>query len=282
MNPMDIYRHIVQLLPESFSSEEKRALARILCEDLWNIRPTDALLGRYNWDDNKEQQLNTAISRLADGLPVQYVTGTSLFCGRRFTVNRNVLIPRPETEDLVDIAEKALVSLPTDARICDACTGSGCIAITLALDHPNCLVEAFDISPEALKTAAANAHALSADVSFCQCNLLEQASLPRGPWHLIVSNPPYVMQKEKATMQTQVKDHEPSLALFVEDSHPLIFYEALARWAASCLVQEGVITCEINALLSEETANCFALQGFHDIEIMSDRYGQPRFITCKR
>ena len=93
---------------------------------------------------------------------------------------------------------------------------------------------------------------------------------------------PYVMQKEKATMQTQVKDHEPSLALFVEDSHPLIFYEALARWAASCLVQEGVITCEINALLSEETANCFALQGFHDIEIMSDRYGQPRFITCKR
>lgn len=215
-----------------------------------------------------------AFDRLAAGCPVQYVTGRTEFLGREFRVCEGVLIPRPETEELV----WALCREARDARrILDVGTGSGCIAATLALELPAAELFAADISDEALAVARENCLALGARVALRRADALTELEerFPE-PFDLIVSNPPYVPAADRETMHPNVRDHEPALALFVPDDDPLRFYRAIARAGRRMLVPGGRLCFEIYHLAAESMRELLAAEGYTDIEIREDLYGKPR------
>lgn len=215
-----------------------------------------------------------AFDRLAAGCPVQYVTGRTEFLGREFRVREGVLIPRPETEELV----WALCREARDARrILDVGTGSGCIAATLALELPAAELFAADISDEALAVARENCLALGARVALRRADALTELEerFPE-PFDLIVSNPPYVPAADRETMHPNVRDHEPALALFVPDDDPLRFYRAIARAGRRMLVPGGRLCFEIYHLAAESMRELLAAEGYTDIEIREDLYGKPR------
>lgn len=215
-----------------------------------------------------------AFDRLAAGCPVQYVTGRTEFLGREFRVREGVLIPRPETEELV----WALCREARDARrILDVGTGSGCIAATLALELPDAELFAADISDEALAVARENCLALGARVTLRRADALTELEerFP-GPFDLIVSNPPYVPAADRETMHPNVRDHEPALALFVPDDDPLRFYRAIARAGRRMLVPGGRLCFEIYHLAAEPMRELLAAEGYTDVEIREDLYGKPR------
>ena len=246
------------------------------------------------------------MTRLAGGEPLQYVLGTACFYGRDFKVNPSVLIPRPETEILcrsaVDMLSGSCESLYPDRisqdtpagrrqRMLDLCTGSGCIAWTMALESPDAEVVAVDISDAALEVASSQD--FSDELSrtgakapvFVKADVL--ADVPAdGPFaeefDIILSNPPYVMDKEKALMRTNVLDHEPHLALFVSDDDPLIFYRAVARWAFRLLSSSGFGIVEINEALGVETAQVFIDAGFQTARVLQDFSGRDRFVQFSR
>lgn len=206
-----------------------------------------------------------------------------------------MLIPRPETEELCHIIiDEASKPLSANARrpapsVLDIGTGSGCIAITLALDLPQADVTAIDISEEALKIAAANAARLHADINFLRRDILkatQESSDGNGrasrQWDLIVSNPPYIAEKEKSDMETNVLDYEPGLALFVPDDDPLRFYRAIATYAARTLRANGHLYLEINPLYVDPLQRMLTKQAFEDIRVLNDQFGKQRIITCKK
>lgn len=261
--------------------------------------------------------LKDDVARLCTGEPLQYVLGFAWFYSRRFRVNPAVLIPRPETEILVDFVLQRLAdtaySHPAASqgvgdsscqgsgsscqvsgkgvapRILDLCTGSGCIAWTLALECPNASVTALDISRAAL--ALARTQFESGSVVFVEADVLDLSEkgisgdcseMGLGKFDVIVSNPPYVMDKEKSQMRTNVLDYEPSIALFVPDDDPLIFYRAIAHHATRMLTDRGWGIVEINSLLAEQTADCFRTAGFPTVNILPDLSGRPRFVHFSR
>ena len=226
------------------------------------------------------QMLDNCISRLLANEPIQYITGHTDFCGHSFTVNPSVLIPRPETEQLVGMTLD-LPDLPIHAAVMDACTGSGCVAISLKAERPEWQVYACDISAEALQTARENASANNTQVIFSLTDVLS-ANRPKGPFDVIVSNSPYVLGREKNSMKPQVLEREPHIALFVPDSDPLIFYRALAIWGIHSLSPHGWILAEINPLLSTETVEIFAQHGYGNCEIINDIFAKKRFIRCQK
>ncbi len=209
--------------------------------------------------------------------PIHYNVGHTEFCGLRFRVDENVLIPRPETEELVAWVAKEQKSRPI--RLLDGGTGSGCIAVSLAHLLPEAEVEAWDISPEALSVARRNAELNNAKVVFRQQSLLAAPPADAG-FHCIVSNPPYVRELEKADMEAHVLNHEPHLALFVPDDDALRFYRALALLGRATLLPGGALYAEINEALAEETAALFRTQGYAAIEIRQDAYGKPRMLRA--
>jgi release factor glutamine methyltransferase len=224
--------------------------------------------------------------RMACGEPLQHVTGKAYFYGRQFRVTPDVLIPRQETELLI---ESSLKTSKTPVRILDLCTGSGCIAWTLALETPGAQVMAADISDGALDVASrqdfaeemARTGALSP--TFFKTDVLAGPSpyiktYGSDKFDIIVSNPPYVMDKEKALMRTNVLDHEPHLALFVPDDDPLVFYRAVASWASELLVENGVGIVEINEALGDETADVFRVYGFSPVAVLKDLHDKDRFV----
>ena len=277
--------------------------------------------------------LKDDVARLCTGEPLQYVLGFAWFYSRRFRVSPAVLIPRPETEILVDtvlsrLSDFAHVSPGTAGaasclgsgssllgsgafcrssgkgvatRILDLCTGSGCIAWTLALECPNASVTALDISREALalartqfppdSLAPAGAVSEGERVVFVEADVLDLSEkgisgdcseMGLGKFDVIVSNPPYVMDKEKSQMRTNVLDYEPSIALFVPDDDPLIFYRAIAHHASRLLTDRGWGIVEINSLLADQTADCFRTAGFPTVSVLSDLSGRPRFVHFSR
>ena len=257
--------------------------------------------------DNYES-LTADLGRLLAAEPLQYVLGYAWFYGRRFNVNSNVLIPRPETELLVEQA-LALLKGRTAAphRVLDLCTGSGCIAWTLALelsDHgtsgtgisspgisaPDYLapdVLALDISPAALAVASSQFPEATVRPRFAISDILQENCHnsvlgPSSSWDLIVSNPPYIMDSERASMRPNVLDHEPGLALFVPDDDPLRFYRAIARIAAQRLSERGAGVVEINERLPEQTAALFSEAGLHEVSIHNDLAGKPRLVSFCR
>ena len=249
---------------------EARAIARILLEDVLGFTLADIYGGKQIY---VSEEFERAFILIKQGAPVQYAVGKALFANRYFKVNKGVLIPRPETEELCQwVAEDC----KTAGTILDIGTGSGCIAITLALET-KAKVTAWDIAEEALMTAKANAEALKANVIVERKNVFETNGDERR-WDVIVSNPPYICEKEKAHMESNVLDHEPSIALFVPDSDPLLFYRAITRYASSSLNKGGRLFFEINPLYAKEMEAMAEEEGFINHETREDQYGKARMM----
>ena len=277
------YSEIWHRIATSYEDGEARAIARILIEELFGLSYTDMVCGatdQLSADDTL--RLDTAVRRIEQGEPLQHVLGYADFCGNHFGVNASVLIPRPETEWLVDEGERLMNGASNAApsapkRILDIGTGSGCIAISLKLRLGEAYVEAWDISEEALRTAESNAKALKAEVAFCKRDAL-RAEESVAPWDLIVSNPPYICDSERAAMDDNVLLHEPHTALFVPDDDPLRFYRAIARYALRSLSNGGSLLFECNTRYAEATGEMMREMGFEDVMVNDDCFGLPRFV----
>lgn len=263
-------------LKQHYGTAEGYALYRLVMEECFGLTHTDILLGKDNQISEENQaRLLEITGRLLENEPVQYVLGYADFCGHRFAVRPGVLIPRPETELLV---QKALelghgMNGVTEPEALDIGTGSGCIAVSMAL--AGCRVTAMDISEEALGIAMQNATALNAEVVFVHENIL-QPSRTAQQWHVIVSNPPYICLHEAEAMERNVLDYEPHNALFVPDTDPLIFYRAIASYAMSHLSAGGWLCLEINQAYPDEMEKLLSSFGFKDVTIQKDQYGKDR------
>ena len=283
------YSEIWHRIATSYDDGEARAIARILIEELFGLSYADIVCGateQLSADDTL--RLDTAVRRIEQGEPLQHVLGYADFCGNRFCVNGSVLIPRPETEWLVDEGAKLMDGcIASDEtqhkaphspkRILDIGTGSGCIAISLKLRLGNAYVEAWDISEEALRTAQDNADALKAEVVFRKRDAL-RADNTAAPWDLIVSNPPYICDSERSAMDDNVLLHEPHTALFVPDDDPLRFYHAIARYALLTLNIGGSLLFECNTRYAEATGAMLSDMGFEEVTVSDDCFGLPRFV----
>ena len=270
-----------------YGDGEAQALARLIYEVRYGLTFSDILMGRDS--DVPNDELEQIALRLEQQEPIQYILGHADFCGRSFLVNEHVLIPRPETEELCNWKPLPLPSPKGEgAKILDIGTGSGCIAITLAAMYPEAQVIGWDISEDALEVAKINAIRNNVNVSFEQVDVLNLPSpLPFGGGRgealsLIVSNPPYICNKERAAMEPNVLEYEPHTALFVPDDDPLLFYRAIAQFGQTALKQGGWLYFEINPLYAREMCDMLRLMSYHDIELKADQYGKQRMIRAQR
>ena len=260
-------RMFIDMLFEAFLGWDK---VRLLTSKEHTVDQSDLL--RFHW----------ALEDLLKYRPIQHIIGHVDFCGCRIAVGPEVLIPRPETEEIVNWIVNNLNPQPSALNILDLCTGSGCIAIALKKAFPGAEVTALDVSSAALEMARQNARGNGTTINFIQANLLDPAfRLPSPTFHLIVSNPPYVMESERAQMQRNVLDYDPSLALFVPDDDPLCFYQAIALTAQKSLSEDGLLILEINESLAGETCNLLHKHGFSPT-LHIDFRGKSRFISAKR
>ena len=267
-----------KLLKTKYDEREAAALARIVCCELLGQRPTDYVLNEPLPDDPRQaQRAHELAQRLLDYEPMQYIEGKARFAGRDFGVKRGVLIPRPETEELV---ERMLREIPANARMADIGTGSGCIAVTLALEVPGARVQAWDISETALRIARQNAKALQAEVDFVHRDALAWQPEEKGVLDVIVSNPPYVTEAERTDMEPNVLLHEPESALFVPDEDPLRFYRRIGLLGRELLAPGGRLYFEINRAYGKETADLLRRQGYTDVRTEKDLSGNDRFATA--
>ena len=299
---MKTYQQFWQSLTPLYDAGEAQAIVRTVLDVEYGMTLTDIICGKVNeLSSDEERNLEEIITRLQNGEPVQYVLGEADFAGRTFHVEPGVLIPRPETAELCQWIEEEISSLDADdpKQILDICTGSGCIAITLGLTIPNSEVTGWDISEDALRIAQGNVEMLKARnvrIEYQDALMLPKAaeaaeaaeiseatesSLSKS-WNIIVSNPPYICEKEKADMEKNVLEHEPSIALFVPDEEPLKFYRAIAEYASSALKSEGALYFEINPIYEKEAREMLEELGFKDIKTKEDAYGKKRMMKAMK
>lgn len=268
------YRELWRTLEPLYGNGEARAITDYVLDVCFGLSKADILCGAVEeMTAEKTAELNKIFGRLMEGEPVQYVLGRAEFCGRWFDVRPGVLIPRPETEELcawITADSKASGS----PKVLDIGTGSGCIAITLQLDMPESNVTAWDISADALDVARENAQRFGANVNFVKQDALN--AKPEGEWDVIVSNPPYICEKEKKDMAVNVLEHEPHTALFVPDADPLLFYRAITRLAVQTLSKGGRLYFEINPIYADDTCRMMRAEGMTAVELRSDMYGKQR------
>lgn len=268
------YRELWRTLEPLYGNGEARAITDYVLDVCFGLSKADILCGAVEeMTAEKTAELNKIFGRLTEGEPVQYVLGRAEFCGRWFSVRPGVLIPRPETEELcawITADSKASAS----PKVLDIGTGSGCIAITLQLDMPESKVTAWDISADALDVARENAQQLGANVNFVKLDALN--AKPEGEWDVIVSNPPYICEKEKKDMAVNVLEHEPHTALFVPDADPLLFYRAITRLAVQTLSKGGRLYFEINPIYADDTCHMMRAEGMTAVELRSDMFGKQR------
>ena len=258
---------------------EVQAMIRIICEDVFNYDPVDvALRQESELPDFAAERISDIISRLRRHEPLQYIVGTALFHGHKFKVTPAVLIPRPETEQLVDLIVDE--NTAADLRVLDMGTGSGCIAISLARALKFAQVDAFDISQDALAVARENAADLKVKVRLFQSDML--APQPAARYDIIVSNPPYICWSERESMDRNVLDYEPGQALFVPDNDPLLFYKAIAPYAAQSLERGGRLYLEINQRFGNEVKRLLEDCGLDEVRIIEDSFGRVRFAAAVR
>lgn len=268
-------------LSGTYEGHELTAIIRTICCDMLGIdTATYYLKEEVTLTTERRTLLQGIIDRLRQGEPLQYIEGKAPFCGMEFAVNSSVLIPRPETAELVDwIAREHATQQP---RILDLGTGSGCIAIALSKQLPQATIEACDISAEALTVAKENARMNEAPVSFFRHDMLDLGTPLPHSYDILVSNPPYIRQSEAADMSIQVTEWEPHTALFVPDDDALRFYRAIAELGQTeALRPGGHIYVEINQALGKETVALFEAYGYQDVELRKDIYGNERMIGVR-
>lgn len=276
------YEEIWHRLAVVYSDGEAKAQARMLLEDKFGLSLADILcggVGQLSADDT--MWLERAVARIEQMEPIQYVLGEAWFCGRSFIVDESVLIPRPETEWLVERAGEVVSAMDVSSpRILDIGTGSGCIAVSLKKALPDAYVEAWDISEAALAIAKKNAKRLGADVAFRLRDALAAKDIDDSiqcKWDIIVSNPPYICDSERKDMEANVLEHEPATALFVPDADPLLFYKAIADYGKETLSQNGHLLFECNTRYAQATAEMMQEVGYEETEVADDCFGKPRF-----
>ena len=266
-------------LAGQYENIELTSLLSILFEHITGWNQINQVV---NKDENLTQShinaLQNALKELKEGRPIQYITGKAWFMGNDLLVNENVLIPRPETEELVDWITEYATIIDKPLQILDIGTGSGCIAISLKLALPNCMVAGLDISEEALAVAQENAKKLTAEISWMQENILDTTYLPHK-FDVIVSNPPYIPFKENVNMQVQVKNFEPSIALFVTNEDPLIFYRTIARLGKQYLNSNGQLFFEMHYDQGKALLTLFDEMGYH-AELRQDMFGKDRMLRA--
>ena len=297
------YEELCRRLYPLYEAGEAKAIVRYVLEVRFGLSLADVLCGKMDGlPPSDQEELEATMLRLEKGEPVQYVLGVADFCGRQFHVEPGVLIPRPETEELcrwivrseelrVKSEESASPDRVKSEEFCvlDIGTGSGCIAITLALEMPEAEVTAWDISDEALRIAAANAAALKASVAFEHRDILAShgeadSSLftLNSSLSLVVSNPPYIQPSERAAMARNVLDFEPQLALFAPADEPIIFYQRIGDFAWQSLRNGGELYFELNPQTATQVSDYLRGLGFSEIEIRRDQFGKPRFLKAKK
>ena len=273
--------HISEQLSEMYEKNEADTIAELLLENITDTKKTDRILKKdKKLTEEQIEKLNQALSRLLIHEPLQYVLNECWFFGLKFYVDKNVLIPRPETEELVDWVIRNIKFPFKELKILDIGTGSGCIPVSLKRKLRKAEVWACDISNEALAVAKRNGDNLQADINFIQLDFLNEEERNKLPsFDIIVSNPPYIPQKDKVTMQQNVLAHEPHTALFVSDNNPLVFYTAIADFATQHLNKNGTIYCEIHENFGKDVSEMF-LQNNFEAEIKKDMQGKERMIKA--
>ena len=277
------YDELWRPLAAVYDEGEARAIVRYVLDVRFGLTAADVYCGKVTQlSADRQHELGEIMRRLMQAEPVQYVLGEADFCGHTFAVEPGVLIPRPETEDLCAWAvESAAARRVAAPALLDIGTGSGCIAVTLALDIDGARVEAWDVADVPLRVASANAARLGAEVSVSRVDALRP---PRdvARWDMVVSNPPYVCLSERAAMEPNVLAYEPAEALFVPDDDPLRFYRAIADYASAALKPCGELFFEINPLLAAEMQAMLTAAGLGPAEMRRDRFGRERLLKVKK
>ena len=292
------YEELWHRLTPLYEPGEAKAIVRLLLDECYGLSWADVLGGKVTeLSANDQTELKKIMLRLEKGEPIQYIIGVADFCGRQFHVEPGVLIPRPETAELCQLIlateshgqTRNICEIPchSDTNILDIGTGSGCIAITLALELPDAKVTAWDISDEALRIASENAKRLGASVTFehrdvLSISLTSHLSPLTSHYDLIVSNPPYICRQETDGMAQNVLDYEPHLALFVPDNDPLLFYRAIAQYATKALKPQGALFFEINPLYVSSLTHLLSTMSCYDIKTLPDQFGKLRFLKATK
>jgi len=284
--------YIRKELSDYYPENEILSFSKIIFEDVFDLSSVDFLLKENEiFSENNLQRLNDIIHRLKQNEPLQYIIGFTEFYGQKFNVRTDVLIPRPETEEIVDLILKEN-SENENLHILDIGTGSGCIAVSLAKNVLSATVFALDVSDEALKIAQSNALLNSVNITFIQADILKDTpgffgfesreifvpSEKQSSFDVIVSNPPYITFSEKEFMENNVLEYEPGLALFVRDENPLIFYDAICRFAKQNLGETGKLYFEINEKYGNDIKNLMISFGFKRVEVIKDINGKDRIV----
>ena len=277
-NSKTLFQDFVNRVTLKESRDEIQSMAYLVFENIFGLSKTEVMAEKdITMDASTQERLNEIVTRVNRCEPIQYILGESFFFGRIFKVSPAVLIPRPETAELVQfVIDFVQRNKRKNLRILDVGTGSGCIAITLSLALPNIESFATDVSEEALAVASANARALHANVNFINHDIVNN-KLPFSI-DIFVSNPPYIAWSEFDTMAKNVVDYEPKLALFVESSDPLLFYKAIVKRAKESLTPEGLLAVEINERFGRDVQNLFVENDFYDVEIVQDVFGKDRIV----
>jgi release factor glutamine methyltransferase len=278
----DVFIAYKQGLQNLYASYEKEAITLLAVSEICEL--TKAKIKAFPETKLSEQQtdqLSATLAELKTGKPIQYILGKTEFYGLPFNVNPSVLIPRPETEELVEWALSSVGGEPLAVgSILDIGTGSGCIAISLKKNLPDFKVSAIDISADALQTAKENAQLNDVDIEFIKVDILNFNLAPATQYSLIISNPPYVTLLDKTEMHTNVTDFEPHSALFVPENDPLLFYKAIAEFALKHLAKHGLLFFEINESYGDETVELLVDKGFKNIELKKDMSGRNRMVRA--
>lgn len=273
----ELLAHIDDALGSRYDAQELDTIKRALCTELLGV----SALAFYTKEplapsSERDNLLKSALDRLCNGEPLQYVVGSTPFCGLTFKVDSRVLIPRPETAELV---EWVALDAGSSGSLLDVGTGSGCIAISLAHRLPKWKVQGWDISDDAIEVARENSRLNGTDVEFRKADILNAPDVDQR-FDVIVSNPPYVLESEKDQMEDTVLEYEPHLALFVSDHDPLLFYRAIAEFGHKVLNPGGRLCFEINPLKVDDLKEMFTNAGYHGIEVRRDIFGKQRMIKA--
>jgi release factor glutamine methyltransferase len=282
----DLYKSIVLEMSALFLDEEARAIADRLFEHYFLLSPIQRVLAASELaPDDKSEQMKIAVSKVLNHVPLQYVIGKAWFMDLEYDVNESVLIPRPETEEMVSLILKSISVIKSfrDIDILDIGTGSGCIAISLKKNLPHSGVSAVDISKKAIAVAERNAFKNEVKVNFMNVDILDSSQWQMLPeCNLIVSNPPYVTESEKLEMKPNVINNEPHTALFVPDDDPLLFYRSIMMFAKTKLIPGGTLWLEINEAFGQDVVSLFENEMFKERILLKDMFGKHRFVKVTK